>query len=125
MSYERKVQFFRNYHIIFHVTLLLSGKLLYLCTQVSEERRVKNLSHVFQSKATRGRRAENKRRMPFGARHIAKGTNSNFSLFTLNSSLSKQVRFNSVASPLQIRCKSHSGMGEWREKKKRISRGWD
>ena len=54
MSYERKVQIFRNYHIIFYVTLLLSGKLLYLCTQVSEERRVKNLSHVFQSKATSG-----------------------------------------------------------------------
>ena len=123
MSYKRKKQIFRSYHIIFHVTLWYSGKLLYLCTQISEERRVKNLSHVFQSKATRGRQAENKRRMPFGARHIAKGTNSDFSLFTLDSSLSKQVRFNSVASPFQIRSKSHSGMGEWREKKKRISRG--
>ena len=102
MSYKRKKQIFRNYHIIFHVTLWYSGKLLYLCTQISEERRVKNLSHVFQSKATRGRQAENKRRMPFGARHIAKGTNSDFSLFTLDSSLSKQVRFNSVASPFQI-----------------------
>ena len=40
--------------------------------------------------------------MPIGARHIAKGTNSDFSLFTLDSSLSKQVRFNSVASPFQI-----------------------
>ena len=28
MSYKRKTQIFRNYHIIFRVTLLLSGKLL-------------------------------------------------------------------------------------------------
>ena len=59
MSYKRKKQIFRNYHIIFHVTLWYSGKLLYLCTQISEERRVKNLSHVFQSKATSGKYAKN------------------------------------------------------------------
>ena len=100
MSYKRKKQIFRNYHIIFHVTLWYSGKLLYLCTQISEERRVKNLSHVFQSKATRGRQAENKRRMPFGVRHIAKGTNSDFSLFTLH------FRSKSASTPLQVRSKS-------------------
>ena len=108
MSYERKVQIFRNYHIIFHVTLLLSGKLLYLCTQVSEERRVKNLSHVFQSKATSGISEQSKVKKAIRRTAIAKGTNSNFSLFTLNSSLP----CSSAASPYQIRCKSHSGMGD-------------
>ena len=39
--------------------------------------------------------------MPFGARPIAKGTNSNFSLFTLNSSLPCKSVPNSLQIPFR------------------------
>ena len=88
--------------------MLLCGfrrKMLYLCSRISEERRVK--SEEFKSRfPIKGheRKISEERRVKNAIRRtaIAKGTNSNFSLFTLNSSLSKQLRCKSLPNPLQI-----------------------